>query len=214
VTEFEGEPQSPSSISRYYADVLYAEGQSINLYLSLERLLNTLPFSTDLTAATLYDKKFMDHQLITEPRVAKERMAIMPFLHIGPLLEASDMPTADVKQWYDDAITGLSWLTSEEHDRVCLEYAGGTLQHLACVTSSICPQRFLERYLSDDVYLPNFQSDRYTHRPERAVAIASDKLEIGIKQKILQTDSSEAAWQAYCAAYDDTIYAMLDLPSQ
>ncbi len=214
MTEFEGEPRSISDISRYYADVLYAENQSINLYLSFEHLLNTLPFSTDLTAAGLYDKESMDHQLTTDPRAAKEWMALMPFLHIGPLLEASDVPTADVKQWYNDAVTGVSWLASEEHDSVCLEYADGTLQYFACPRSAICPQRFLKRYLSDDVYLPNFQSDMYNYRPERATAIASDKLEIGIEQKILLPDSRETAWQAYCAAYDDTIYAMLDLPSQ
>lgn len=214
MTEFESEPRSISDISRYYADVLYAEDQSINLYLSFEHLLNTLPFSTDLTATGLYDKEFMDHQLTTDPRAAKEWMALMPFLHIGRLLEVSDVPTADVKQWYNDAVTGVSWLTNEEHDSVCLEYAGGTLQHLACSTSTICPQRFLERYLSDDVYLPNFQSDMYANRPERAAAIASDKLEIGIEHKILLADSSEDAWQAYCASYDDTVYAMLGLSSQ
>lgn len=211
MVEFEGEPQSISDISRYYSDILYAENQSINLFMSFEQLLNSLPFSTDLSATVLYDQKFMQHQLVAEPRAAKERMALMPFLHIGPLLEDSNVPTADVKQWYDDAVTGVSWLVNEEHDTVCLGYAGGTLEHLACATSRACPQRFLERYLSDGVNFPNFQDKMYKERPERAAAIASDKVEIGIKHKILPQDSSDTAWQAYCRAYDDYICEMLGL---
>jgi hypothetical protein len=213
VTGFESEPQRISEVSRYYNDVLYAENQSINLYLTLERLLNVLPFTADLSAANLYDNEFMEHQLSTEPRIAKERMALLPFFHIGPLLEASNVPVDSVKQWYDDAVTGVSWLIDEEHDVDCLEYADGTLQHVACSTSAICPKRFLERYLSDGVYLPDFQSDMYADRAERAITIARDKLDIGIKHDVLQSDSSERAWANYCIDYDNHIYAMLSFPS-
>ena len=214
MTEFEGAPEPPNDVQRYYSDILYAENQSINLFLSLEQLLSSLPFSTDLSASVLYDQKFMQHQLVAEPRAAKERMALMPFFHIGTLLEKSNVPTADVGQWYDDAVTGVSWVTSEEHDRVCSESYGGTLQHRSCGASSVCPQRFLERYLSDDVYSPDFDSDMYKYQPERAAAIARDKLEIGMRHKILLTDASEAAWQTYCTVFDDYICEMLGLSLQ
>ena len=211
MAEFENEPLPPNPVHRYYNDILYAENQSINLSISFERLLDNSPIVTDLSAELLYDEKFMRHQLATEPRIAKERMALMPFLHIGPLLEASSMPTEELKQWYDDAITGMSWLTSEEHDNTCLEYAGATVEHAACEISTVCPQRFLKGYLSDDVRFPDFQSDKYKKQPERATIIASDKLEIGIKHKILSDDASGTAWQSYCTAYDNYICGMLGL---
>jgi hypothetical protein len=214
MTNFESEPRPISDISRYYADILYAENQSINIYQSLERLLDALPFSSDLMVDALYDEKLMKHQLDAEPRAAKERMALMPFLHISPLLEASDVPTADVKQWYDDAVTGVSWLTDEEHDNACSKNDSGTSQYPACAISAVCPQRFLQYHLSKDIYLPNFQSDMYANRPSRAIALASDKLEIGVKYKILPEDDSETAWKSYCADYDEYVYAMLSFPTQ
>ncbi|HET8884405.1 MAG TPA: hypothetical protein VFM68_02960 [Candidatus Saccharimonadales bacterium] len=185
-----------SAVTRYYADINYADGSYATIVMAVDSLLESLPFKSDLRVDSLGSEFLpLEWKVELEPRIATERLSLLPLAHIGPQLDKSDCPTAEIKKWYDHALTGVRRRTGDNHDNSCLE--SGNAQHLMCKSSTICPQRFMERYVSDDLMHPDFSDDRYQTDPSRMYTITSDKLELAIKHGIILKEFGETLKKSY-----------------
>lgn len=195
-----------SAIRRYYSDLYYAENNLSTIAMATHELFDGLPFQSSLQFDKIFDVDFIEHELESEPRIARELLAMMPFMYIGPELEKSNCSTQYVKDWYIDATKGLIMLTKEDHDVACLESDGGTLNHMQCDKSTHCPHRFLERYLTDDICLVDFEDRRYEKDAMQTMAMAMVKMQVAKECQVVLAVYGETALRAYsdkCQEYFD-----------
>lgn len=195
-----------SAVWRYYNDLRYSENNLSTITMAVHELFEGLPFRSDLKFDSVFDTEFIEHELDSEPRIAMEMLAMMPFMYIGPRLEKSNSSPQYVKEWYTDATKGLIMLTKEDHDVACLESDEGSLRHIKCDSSAHCPHRFLERYLTDDVWLADFTDKRYLKDPLQTMSVAMIKMQVAKECQVVLSAYGETALRIYsdqCQAYFD-----------
>lgn len=197
----EHEPELMSAVKRYYTDVYYAENDYATIVMALHSLLENLPFTTDMQINTFANSEYMttEHELENDPRIATEKLALLPLFYFGPQLEQSSCTTDEIKDWYNDAVNGVRLLTQDDHDTICLENRSTT--HHMCAKSTVCPQRFMEAFLSIDLMEPDFDWYMYDIDPERTYTIAANKLQVGVKQGILLPTEADAIEAKYVMQY-------------
>lgn len=194
---YEQSPQPPTPVAEYYTDLYYSRGDSKAIVIALTKLFDTLPATIDLTIDDVFDAAFVEYELGVEPRIAGEAFALLPFAKIGPRLDDSNCPLEVLKQWYIDATYGTLQMTRQTHADACYESDGGTVRHMACGDSSICPRRFLERFLTDDAYIPDFSDTRYQRNPARTMQLAKHKLKAALECKIILPEFYDVTVKAY-----------------
>lgn len=203
-SEQERPPMSPTR--RYYNDLYYCENNLSTITMAAHELFEGLPFESDLKFDKVFDADFIEYELESEPRIAMELLAMMPFMYIGPRLEKSNSSTPYIKDWYMDATKGLIMLTKQDHDVACLESDGGTVNHIECEKSAHCPHRFLERYLTDDVWYADFDDKRYENDAMQTMAMAAVKMQVAIECQVVLAAYGETALATYndkCQEYFD-----------
>lgn len=203
-----------SSVRRYY-DVLQGRDDNLAMIvMAADELIECLPFRSDVKLEDFFDVDFIDSELDAEPRIAKELLGMMPFMYIGPLLDKSNCVPKDIKDWYMDATKGLILLTKNDHNVACLESDEGTLNHMSCDKSALCPHRFLERYLIDDVRIVDFADERYNSDPLQTMAIAMIKAQVAKDCQIVLAIYGEAALVSYshrCQEYLDQMISQREV---
>jgi hypothetical protein len=175
---------SRSAVTEYYKDLQYSRGDSKAIVIALQKLFDQLPAEIDLTIDDVFDAAFMDYELAIEPRIAGEMLAILPLAQLGPQLEVSDCPPEKLQQWYAEATLGALVLTGQTHSEACYERGKGTMRQMACEHSAVCPRIFLERFLTDDAFIPDFEEERYLHSPVRTMQLAFGKLQVAKETKV------------------------------
>jgi hypothetical protein len=125
-----------------------------------------------------------DEEFDENPRIAKEKMVLLPFDYLGKALEDSDRSADYVKSWYTDAVVGALAIISKDHSMVCTRNRANH-NYLMCDQSAVCPQRYLEQYLVGDSLLPIFNRQMYSNHPWRARQITIDKLHLGVNNEVL-----------------------------
>lgn len=205
MTEFdpgiERERPRMSAISRYYTDMRDVNNSYATILVSLDTMLQSLPFKTRVNLESLQTSVFLpqEWQVENEPRIANEKLALLPLAHLGPQLDTSDCSTDEMRDWYDDAIKGVRALTRDDHDTSCLE--SGNLMHMMCQKSTVCPERFMERYFSDEVMNPDFDSPIYESNPRRGYAIAYGKCNLAAKYNVVTKEHVAGAMGSYTRKY-------------
>ena len=184
--EYESKPMS--AIKRYYNDVERHVDDDRDVVMAVSRLLDELPFNSKLTLDAIaqgdnLQLPFNDEYSI-EPRIAKEKMLLIPLEYIGKEVEESALSTDDVYDWYDETIKEVVRITSELHGRECINKYQYT-KHQMCDHSTICPRRYLEEYLKSDTEMPDFSKRLYQEDPERMRTITISKLKLGVEHDIL-----------------------------
>jgi hypothetical protein len=206
-------PESPRAAYVYYKDLYYSSGESGAIVIALQKLFDQLPAAIDLTIDAVYDTAFMEYELAVEPRIAGEMLAMLPFARIGPKLEDSDCSPEVLKQWYADATRGMLQLTKDTHSEACYEIGRGTVQHMACEHSSICPRLFLERFLTDDAFIANFDDDRYARNAARTMQLARYKLQVAKDNRVSLPSFCDTTLQKYEEGCEQYIAYLMSLMS-
>jgi hypothetical protein len=206
-------PESPRAAYVYYKDLYYSSGESGAIVIALQKLFDQLPAAIDLTIDAVYDTAFMEYELAVEPRIAGEMLAMLPFSRIGPKLEGSDCPPEALQQWYADATRGMLQLTKDTHSEICYESGKGTVRHMACEHSSICPRLFLERFLTDDAFIANFDDDRYVRNAPRTMQLARYKLQVAKDNRVSLPSFCDTTLQKYEEGCEQYIAYLMSLMS-
>jgi hypothetical protein len=175
-----------SAIGHYYFDVnkgIYSDGHA---RLVVGEMLRDLPFVSELTISMLTNSEYMpfDLQYEIEPRIAKEKLLLMPLAMAGPRIDESYCSTNEVKDWYTDVVAGIIQGTQGDHGDKCFKGKDNTIGVL-CDSSTMCPRRYLDLYLRSNTLLPDFSSFNFMNNPNRARTIALDKLGVGVRYGIL-----------------------------
>lgn len=152
--EFERpEPRHPE-LTEYYNNITACAFRSSTVP-KIERLLAGTPFAHDITIELL-DKKGLlptDNYHYDDPSIATDWLTILPIVAIGSELEQSTYPVEQVAGWYEDAARHIQAVATENgHGDECYEHY---YDMYICDRSDICPLRFIEGELSDDIVRRN-----------------------------------------------------------
>lgn len=208
-SNYEPSLQPRSAATEYYKDLYYSRGESNAIVIALTKLLDKLPAPLNLKIEDVYDVAFTEYELSVEPRIAGEKLALLPFTHIGPLLDESDCPLEVVKQWYADATQGTLQLTNQTHSEICFESGRDTMKHMACEHSSICPRIFLERFLTDDAFFPDFDDERYQRNLARTMQLVRCKTEVAKDCRVALPLFCDAKLKAYDEHYNEYVAELM-----
>ena len=199
-------PERPktTSVRRYYTNLAAAKLDYKGALLSLDRLLEELPYKSSYRIDDLNVLGAIptDEMYELEPRIAAEELALTPLLYFGPELERSQCSLQEIADWYTDVVDGISRIAKNGHDVSCYEYDNGSLAHCMCPNSLYCPNRVMESYLGDDVRDPYFNDVVYFSNPARRHDIALIKAQIGQDSDIL-TKEYDDFMQQYDILFSD-----------
>lgn len=199
--EREHNPSLISPIRRYYFDVERTVDDKTNAIMAMLRLTDSLPPEIDLNIESIISSEGMpfeweyDHDL----RIAKEKLAILPLIVIGPQLDSSYCSPNKIRNWYGDAIRGMKMLTKDYHDNSCLE--SEVDWHRMCASSTDCPILILKRYLIQDTIAPDFTMKMYEDDHKRGFQVATTKLITGFEQGLLGEDTRDNLLEEYKKQY-------------
>jgi hypothetical protein len=199
--EREYNPSMISPIRRYYFDVQHTVDTKTDAIMAMSRLTDSLPAEADISVDAIIGQQGMpfdweyDHDL----RIAKEKLAVLPLLVVGPKMDESYISPSEVKDWYYDAIRGVKSLVKDEHTANCLEHEMDW--HFMCESSTDCPIIIAKRYLLKDTEMPDFSSKMYERNFSRGFEIATAKLAIGVEYGLLDGDAKTNLLEAYKKMY-------------
>jgi hypothetical protein len=199
----EREHNSPqiSPIRKYYFDVERTVDCKTDAVMAMSRLIDSLPSELDITIDSITSHEGMpfdweyDHDL----RIAKEKLAILPLLVVGPQLDESSISSSDLKEWYDDAIRGIKFSVKEDHTTKCLEHEADW--NCMCESSTYCPVITAKKYLLQDAEMPDFSSKMYENNLSRGFEIATAKLAIGVEYELLEGEARINLLEEYKKMY-------------
>jgi hypothetical protein len=197
----EYESKGIEAVRHYYADIDRRVDDASKAMMAFSGLMDNMPFDLPGTIDDIWrvpafkiDKNVdesatklwrpFNEEFDLSPRIAKEKLALLPLDYFGKSLEESDCPAEYVKDWYTEAVKGILTITGSDHNMTCTRNKAKH-DYLVCDRSAVCPQRYLEQYLIGDSMLPDFKRPIYPRHPWRARQITVDKLRIGTDHEIL-----------------------------
>lgn len=197
----EHEHQERNALERYYHSVYDPNLSEGSLVIALDCLIESLPYDSALSLASFRDGILYptDYDLEVEPRIAKEKLAILPLAYIGPELERRGASPEVIRQWHMDAVKGVRLVSRDEHTDEC--HRDSCQEHMMCQKSAICPRRFLERYLTDAVVLADFASLEYMEDRERMYKVAIAKLNVAVEQEIIEVAYAKSIAATFSEEY-------------
>jgi hypothetical protein len=198
--------QPMSAISRYYNDIYNLADSYWYATNSLENLIEDMPVDVDSLMATMLRSDYMatDWEIEHDPRIAKEKLSMLPIRTLGAELEGSNCDVDMLTRWYDDALAGLRMVTEGDHlVSDCLKHSASW--NTMCAHSTICPQRFMERFLTQDLLLPDFNKTMYQYEPDRGYRITSSKLSLGVSHGVVPPVYSDHLLNIYQLQYEEYI---------
>lgn len=199
--EREYQPPVISPIRRYYFDVDRTVDDVQKTVMAMSRLIDSLPSEIDANLDDIMrnNRVPLDWEYDYDPRIAKEKLAIVPLLVVGPQLDNSSIPVDELRQWYDDLLRGMQALTKDAHDERCLKFESGW--HFLCDSSTECPIRIAKQYLIHDTVMPNFTNKMYQDDHKRAFQVATTKLSVCTQQGLLQPETRVSILEEYKKKY-------------
>ncbi|MET0980369.1 MAG: hypothetical protein ABWX90_03875 [Candidatus Saccharimonadales bacterium] len=198
----EHEPSQMSPVRKYYFDVEQTVDGETDAVMAMARLIDSLPLEIDITVDSIASHPGMpsdweyDHDL----RIAKEKLAILPLLVIGPQLDESSVSPSDIKGWYDDVIGGIEYVAKDDHSLKCL--ACETDWGGMCDSSAECPVIITKKYLLQGAEMPDFFSKMYGANPSRGFEITIAKIAISVEYGLLKATSSIDLLEEYREKYE------------
>jgi hypothetical protein len=199
----EYEYKEMSGIIKYYHDINTTVRSEDDAFMAIVRLIDGLPVAATPDPQLLIHSEYMpsDWCIENEPRIAKEMLAVLPFCHLGQLVEMSELTAGKVVAWYDDALRGARMIISKDHSIECLRSENG-VHYDNCAKSFMCPHRIIETQLTEGMMLPDFNHEMYSDNPNRAYAINTNKLTIGVERGILLPRNAESLKKRYELQYE------------
>lgn len=210
----EREDTFKDAISKYYLDIQTVK-DGTQAMMTFNRLLESIPFQFDYTIqdfwqadeAPLRVENSIDDSITRiyapfkeefedNPRIAKEKLALLPFEYIGYSLEQSAATPQRIRDWYGEALRGAMGIVRIAHDG-SREHKRTNAQYFVCDKSAICPHRYLEAYFGGHAILPDFSSREYQEDPYRIHDITVDKLEAAIDHDVFMTIEGETLKSQY-----------------
>jgi hypothetical protein len=199
--ERDEQPPVISPIRRYYFDLDRTVDDVTKTVDAMSRLVDSLPMDID----TNIDDIMRDHRVPFDweydydLRIAKEKLAYLPLIVIGPQLDNSNYPVVELGKWYSDALRGINDLTKETHDDRCLE--SESQWHFLCEHSTDCPLLIAKGYLLHDTVMPNFANKMYQDDHRRAFQVATTKLGVCTQQGLIEPEERGVILEEYKKKY-------------
>lgn len=200
--ESENEPKKISPIIEYYMKAYYSSPSYSDIVMSVSTLLDKIPTDNRPTIEEIAANGYFpfDWEVDNDPRIAKEKLAILPFACLSDCIDNSNMDVDDVKRWYAEAYWGYQLLNTgadgeAEHSSVCAN--GQSANTTLCTQSARCPHRFMEQYVKQCSMNPDFSQAMYTNDPKRAYDIIEAKLHASGLVGILEENYMKSLWKEY-----------------
>lgn len=198
----EDEPKRISPIIEYYMKAYYNSQSYSDIVMSVSSLLDETPGENRPAIEEIAANGYFpfDWEVDNDPRIAKEKLAILPFACLSECIDNSSMDVDDVKRWYAEAYWGYQLLNTgidgqSEHSASCSN--GQSSSTAMCEKSARCPHRFMEQYVRKCSMSPDFSQAMYVDNPKRAYDITEAKLHASGLVGILEENYMKSLWSEY-----------------
>lgn len=201
-SEYEHEPMS--AVTRYYNDLYYLHGRYTNATQAIDNLVENspIPLNTSVDKLIGNEYKNLEWQLDVEPRIAREKLILLPIVVIADKIDASDLETTQAQQWYRQAFTGITINIRDDHPDTCLDAEDFGHHHKMCTTSTDCPRIFIKQYLVSELNNPEFSDDIYKMNPRKMYEIMRVKVQSGIKNGFIEEEYAKLMFSNYSDRYN------------
>ena len=133
-------------------------------------------------------------------RLATERLAMLPLVEFGGLMEEQRTPEM-IQSNYATAIAFMKHLTQDRHDQQCL--GAHSIGSYSCSTSESCPWRTTTMYCTGDAVDPDFKDIEYIFDRERYHRVVLARLNSLVGQGIESEEIIKDLRYHYYSAYND-----------
>ncbi|MDB5186534.1 MAG: hypothetical protein JWM07_6 [Candidatus Saccharibacteria bacterium] len=201
-SKHEYEPMS--TVTRYYNDLYYLNGRYANAVQAIDNLIDNSPVPLNTSVDKLIGNEYqnLEWQLDVEPRIARERLTLLPIVIIADKIDASDLEVTQAQQWYRQLFTGITMNISDDHPDKCLDAEVLGHHHKMCATSTDCPRIFIKQYLVSELNNPEFSDDIYKMNPRRMYEIMRVKVQAGIKNEFIEEEYAKLMFSNYSDRYN------------
>lgn len=193
-----------SPLRRYYSDLRCIETH-VSALMSLAELFEHTPVVPVLSLNEVASSDLMpdDDDFWMDERLSRERMALLPLYVVAPSLEQSELPSSDVKDWYEEVANRIKWLTKDQHSEDCLKCYTETIDSdrdpfdAKCDKSDVCPWRYMEAYFGKPVLNKEVIEPYYGKAMSRHYELTMARLAIGQGVGLLSPTYTRQTAQIY-----------------
>ncbi len=202
----ENEPRKITPVIDYFIKVYHNRQSFSDVVMATSALLDKTEVDDKPTIEEVAASGFMpfEWEVDNDPRIAKEKLALLPVACLSGYIDNSTMKIDEVKQWYSEAFGGVMLLNSDadgnkEHSNACLSVQNSN--HKMCDKSTICPYRYLEGFVDKSLSSPDFSQPMYSDDPKIGYETTVAKLHAGVTIGIIGENQKTMLSGVYMRKY-------------
>lgn len=175
------QPKRISAVIDYCSQINKEQVSFTDVVMAVGNLLDNIDLEIKPTIEDIDRKGYLpfEWELDHDPRIAREKLALLPLACLGEYIDSSAMDIDDAKRWYGEAM-GVYMLMNVDDNGEKIHSANCSVDQSShttmCDKSTQCPHRYIERLVARSAREPDFTQSVYQENPKRAYDLTGARL--------------------------------------